>query len=62
MGFMNELLRTLPSGAAVLDIGSGRGSFDMTGASFTVVRTDLERQAPETCPNFGKAAVPGSPL
>jgi hypothetical protein len=55
MGFMNELLRTLPSGAAVLDIGSGRGSFDMTGASFTVVRTDLERQAPETCPNFVQA-------
>jgi SAM-dependent methyltransferase len=54
MGFMNELLCTLPRGAVILDIGSGRGSFEATGSSFTVVRADLERQTPQT-PNFVQA-------
>ena len=54
MAFVNELLCTLPRGAAILDIGSGRGSFDTKGGSFTVVRTDLERQAGGT-PNFVQA-------
>jgi hypothetical protein len=54
MAFVNELLCTLPRGAAILDIGSGRGSFDTHDTSFTVVRTDLERQAPAT-PNFVQA-------
>lgn len=54
MGLMNELLCTLPHGAVILDIGSGRGSFDTNSSSFTVVRTDLEPQALRTA-NFVQA-------
>jgi SAM-dependent methyltransferase len=54
MGFMNELLRALPRGAVVLDIGSGRGSLDASGGPFTVVRADLERQGAQA-PNFVQA-------
>jgi hypothetical protein len=43
---MDEVLRTLPPEAVILDIGSGRGSFDAKGTSFTVVRSDLESQPP----------------
>jgi SAM-dependent methyltransferase len=41
---MHELLRALPPGTVVLDIGCGRGSFELTGGSVTVVGTDLERR------------------
>jgi len=51
---MNELLDTLRPGAAILDIGSGPGSFDAEGSPFAVVRTDLERQ-PRGTPNFVQA-------
>ena len=51
---MNELLDTLRPGAAILDIGSGPGSFDADGSPFAVVRTDLERQ-PRGTPNFVQA-------
>ncbi len=44
MGWMHELLRALAPGAIVLDIGSGRGSFETQDSSFTVIRTDLARQ------------------
>lgn len=51
---MDQLLRTLPRGAVILDIGSGRGSFEVSGGSFTLVRADLEREAPQA-PNFVQA-------
>jgi SAM-dependent methyltransferase len=37
---VNEVLRSLPPGARVLDLGSGAGSFPMPG--FEVVRVDLD--------------------
>ena len=41
---MHELLRALPAGAKVLDLGCGAGSFTFAGAPFVVVRADLERE------------------
>lgn len=51
---MDEVLRALPFGAVILDIGSGRGSFDANDGSFTVVRADLENQVP-AAHNFVRA-------
>src|ERR1700730_7776597 len=48
---MNELLRDLPPGALVLDLGCGAGSFDSAGAHYTTVRTDLEPNSVPVC-NF----------
>lgn len=50
---MDELFRTLPRGALVLDLGSGRGSVD-SRPGFVVVRVDLERP-PVPVPNFVQA-------
>src|SRR5712691_10028404 len=40
---MHEILRTLRSGAVVLDLGCRGGSFDSGGSPFRVIRVDLER-------------------
>jgi SAM-dependent methyltransferase len=42
---VHELLRNLPKGAIVLDLGCGRGSFESDGLPFTVIRIDLEHQS-----------------
>ena len=42
---MHELLRALPPGAVVLDLGCGAGSFDSAGRQFTAVRLDLEAKS-----------------
>lgn len=42
---MNEVLHCLGPGAVVLDIGSGRGSFEVVQPSLTVIRTDLEHDS-----------------
>ena len=41
MTAVHEILAMLPPGAAVLDLGSGAGSFDAGGAALRVVRADL---------------------
>jgi SAM-dependent methyltransferase len=51
---VHELLRNLPQGALVLDLGCGAGSFDSDSGQFTVVRIDLERGA-FRAPNFAQA-------
>jgi SAM-dependent methyltransferase len=43
---MHELLRPLPPGSLVLDLGCASGSFDSGGAQFTAVRLDLECESP----------------
>ena len=39
---MQEILGTLPVGSLVLDLGSGRGSFDASQFDLQVIRADLE--------------------
>ena len=39
---MHELLRPLPEGAVVLDLGCGRGTFERAGRQFKIVGVDLE--------------------
>jgi SAM-dependent methyltransferase len=53
---MIEILRHLPTGARVLDLGALTGSFPLSycpGA--TVVRVDLEAPPPQTCQGFVQA-------
>src|SRR5580658_860308 len=38
---MQQILRMLPPGSRVLDLGSGLGSFDATGFPLIVVRADM---------------------
>jgi len=38
---MQQILRVLPPGSTVLDLGSGPGSFDATGFPLTIVRADI---------------------
>jgi SAM-dependent methyltransferase len=38
---MQQILRMLPAGSKVLDLGSGSGSFDATGFPLIVVRADI---------------------
>lgn len=40
---MHEILRNLPRGARVLDLGCAGGSFSVEGPPFRVVRADLDR-------------------
>ncbi len=50
---MDEILRNLPAGARVLDLGSLTGSFPLDRCpGAVVVRVDLEAPAPGTCPGF----------
>ncbi len=51
---MNELLRNLPVGAMVLDLGCAAGSFDSAASPFTTVRLDLEPGSARV-PNFVQA-------
>ncbi len=39
---MQQILRRLPPGSRILDLGSGRGSFDATGFPLRLVRADLD--------------------
>ncbi len=59
---MHEILRHLAESSIVLDLGSGRGSFDADSHSFMTVRTDLE--APEGSPpgNFVEADAGALPF
>lgn len=40
---MQEILRSLPPGARVLDLGCAAGSFDAAQSPFLVIRVDLDR-------------------
>ena len=51
---MHEVLRKLPPGARVLDLGCAGGSFDSGGSQFTVLRIDLERDDRQPA-NFAQA-------
>ena len=51
---MHQLLRTLPVGSRVLDLGCAAGSFEFEGNSFSVVRIDLDRGALHS-PNSARA-------
>ncbi len=51
---MHEILENLAPGQLVLDIGSGRGSFDSAMGPFIAIRTDLDRPAGQA-PNFAQA-------
>lgn len=51
---MHEVLRKLPPGARVLDLGCAGGSFDSGVGRFTVLRIDLERGAHKLA-NFTQA-------
>ena len=43
---MHELLRPLPHGSLVLDLGCASGSFDSGDGHLTVIRFDLDRESP----------------
>jgi SAM-dependent methyltransferase len=49
--YMHDLLRRLPDGAKVLDLGCGNGSFDASDAHAVVIGIDLERGSSPP-PNF----------
>ena len=51
---MNELLKTVAPGGAVLDLGCGAGTFLLDDRSFAVVRVDLERPSGRVA-NFAQA-------
>ncbi|MCZ2150085.1 MAG: class I SAM-dependent methyltransferase [Bryobacterales bacterium] len=51
---MHEILRTLPAGALILDLGCALGSFAETATLAAVVRMD--REAPRDLADFGRFA------
>lgn len=58
---MHEILRHLPAASVVLDLGSGRGSFDVNAHAFLTVRADLqvrERPVPMHFVQADAAALP----
>jgi SAM-dependent methyltransferase len=57
---VHEILRALPAGSKVLDLGSGRGSFDETVYPLQVVRADLDipPNAPRNFVQCSAAALP----
>ncbi len=57
---MHEILRKLPPGSRVLDLGCARGSFDASVYPLTVIRVDLEipRPAPQNLVTASAAALP----
>ena len=51
---MHEILENLGPGQRVLDLGSGRGSFDTGLGPFIAIRADLDRPR-SSAPNFAQA-------